>query len=90
MTQVTLNIPDSEFDFFMKLIQKFNYTTVKEEDILDERRATESTSTFLTSPLYIPTEPEKAAIEEGYLQSKRGQISNHTQVTERLQKKHNL
>ncbi len=29
MKQVTLNIPDNEFDFFMKLIQKFNYKTTE-------------------------------------------------------------
>lgn len=48
MTQVTLNIPDNEFNFFMKLIEKFNYATEINEfqlsqemkDILDERRTT--------------------------------------------------
>ncbi len=26
MTQITLNIPDNEIDFFLKLIKKFNYS----------------------------------------------------------------
>ena len=26
MTQITLNIPDNEIDFFLKLAKKFNYT----------------------------------------------------------------
>jgi hypothetical protein len=33
MKQVTLHIPDSEFDFFMQLIQKFKYKTSKAENI---------------------------------------------------------
>lgn len=44
----------------------------------------------ILSPFYIPTESEKAAIEEGYAQSKRGEVLSHIQVTERLKKKHNL
>ncbi len=46
MTQITLNIPDNELGFFMKLIEKFNYEplindfSVNQEmkDLLDERR----------------------------------------------------
>ena len=26
MTQITLNIPDTEIDFFLKIVEKFNYT----------------------------------------------------------------
>lgn len=56
MTQVTLNIPDNEFNFFMKLIEKFNYTTeIKEfelsqemKNILDERRTTFVAEEFIT------------------------------------------
>lgn len=31
MTQITLNIPDNEMDFFLKLMKKFNYS-VSEND----------------------------------------------------------
>jgi hypothetical protein len=55
MTQITLNIPDSEVSFFMKLIEKFNYETVINEfsmteemkNLLDERRATSKASDFI-------------------------------------------
>ena len=48
MTQITLNIPDNELDFFLKLAKKFNYS-VSENDfeltseqiaILDKSAAT--------------------------------------------------
>ncbi len=36
MTQVILNIPDKELDFFMKLVQKFKYQLVKNDaDLTD-------------------------------------------------------
>lgn len=46
MTQVTLNIPDQDLNFFMQLIEKFNYdTTISDfemtseiKNILDTRR----------------------------------------------------
>ena len=55
MTQITLNIPDNELSFFMKLIEKFNYETVINEfsinqemmDLLDERRATTKTDAYI-------------------------------------------
>lgn len=55
MTQITLNIPDSELSFFMKLIEKFNYETVVNEfsftdemkNLLDERRATSKVDDFI-------------------------------------------
>ncbi len=55
MTQITLNIPDSELSFFMKLIEKFNYETVINEfsvteemkNMLDERRSTITTDDFI-------------------------------------------
>jgi hypothetical protein len=55
MTQITLNIPDNELSFFMKLIEKFNYETVVNEfsinqemiNLLDERRATAKTDDFI-------------------------------------------
>ena len=55
MTQITLNIPDSELSFFMKLIEKFNYETVINEfsvteemkNMLDERRSTSKTDDFI-------------------------------------------
>lgn len=55
MTQITLNIPDNELSFFMKLIEKFNYETVINEislteemkNLLDERRSTSRTDDFI-------------------------------------------
>jgi hypothetical protein len=55
MTQITLNIPDNELSFFMKLIEKFNYETVIYEfsateemkSVLDERRSTSNTEDFI-------------------------------------------
>ncbi len=55
MTQITLNIPDCELSFFMKLIEKFNYETVINEfsvteemkNLLDERRSTSKTDDFI-------------------------------------------
>ncbi|CAN1559014.1 hypothetical protein MCEGE10_02542 [Flavobacteriaceae bacterium] len=55
MIQITLNIPDNELSFFMKLIEKFNYETVINEfsinqemmNLLDERRATVKTDDFI-------------------------------------------
>lgn len=55
MTKVTLNIPDNELGFFMKLIEKFNYETVENEfsiseemkNILDERRASSKKEDFI-------------------------------------------
>ncbi|WP_269242569.1 hypothetical protein [Flavobacterium limnophilum] len=55
MTQITLNIPDNELSFFMKLIEKFNYETVINEfsvtdemkNLLDERRATSKADDFI-------------------------------------------
>ena len=55
MTQITLNIPDHEVSFFMKLIEKFNYETVinefslsqEMEKLLDERRATSKADDFI-------------------------------------------
>ena len=52
MTQITLNIPDNELSFFMKLIEKFNYEPLINEfsinqemkDLLDERRLSSSSS----------------------------------------------
>jgi hypothetical protein len=55
MKQITLNIPDSELSFFMKLIEKFNYETVVNDisitqqmkDVLDERRETSKKEDFI-------------------------------------------
>ena len=55
MTQITLNIPDNELGFFMKLIEKFNYETVINEfslteemkNVLDERRSTSKSDDFI-------------------------------------------
>lgn len=35
MTQVILNIPDKELDFFMTLVQKFKYQLVDDKDSND-------------------------------------------------------
>lgn len=56
MTQITLNIPDNELGFFMKLIEKFNYEplindfSINQEmkNILDERRATSSNEDYVS------------------------------------------
>jgi hypothetical protein len=56
MTQITLNIPDNELSFFMKLIEKFNYEplindfSMNEEmkSLLDERRATSRKEDFVS------------------------------------------
>ncbi|MFC4741003.1 hypothetical protein ACFO3U_13450 [Flavobacterium ponti] len=55
MKQITLNIPDSELSFFMKLIEKFNYETVVNDisitqqmkDVLDERKETSKKEDFI-------------------------------------------
>ncbi|HEY1193990.1 hypothetical protein [Flavobacterium sp.] len=55
MTQITLNIPDEELTFFMKLIEKFNYETVindfsvsdEMKNLLDERRLTSKVENFV-------------------------------------------
>lgn len=56
MTQITLNIPDNELGFFMKLIEKFNYEplindfSMNEEmkNLLDERRATSTNEDYVS------------------------------------------
>ena len=56
MTQITLNIPDNELDFFLKLIKKFNYKPLINDfsmnqeikDLLDERRATSKNENFVS------------------------------------------
>lgn len=55
MTQITLNIPDEELTFFMKLIEKFNYETIindfsvsdEMKNLLDHRRATSKSEDFI-------------------------------------------
>ncbi len=55
MTQITLNIPDNELGFFLKLIEKFNYEplindfSVNQEmkDLLDERRNSSEKEDYL-------------------------------------------
>jgi len=55
MTQITLNIPDNELGFFLKLIEKFNYEplindfSVNQEmkDLLDDRRSTSEKEDYL-------------------------------------------
>lgn len=55
MKQITLNIPENELNFFMKLIDKFNYETVVNDmsisqemkSVLDERRKTSKTIDFI-------------------------------------------
>jgi hypothetical protein len=32
MRQLTLNIPDKEYDFFLQLLKKFNFVKIKETD----------------------------------------------------------
>lgn len=56
VTQITLNIPDSELDFFMRLKSKFNYTTSEESYVLTsemkenlDERLEEDTDTYISS-----------------------------------------
>ena len=57
MKQVILNIPDGEFDFFMKLIHKFKYKVAEDSDyvisdedrqLVDERRKTAKPSDYIS------------------------------------------
>ena len=57
MHQITLSIPDNDFHFFMKLIQKFNYKTTAEnsfsltkeqKEILDKRRKTAKPENYIS------------------------------------------
>ncbi len=55
MTQITLNIPDNELGFFLKLIENFNYELLINEfsvnqemkDLLDNRRSTSEKEDYL-------------------------------------------
>ena len=55
MSQITLNIPDNELVFFMKLIEKFNYEPLindfsmnqEMKDLLDERRLNSNKEDFV-------------------------------------------
>jgi hypothetical protein len=55
MTQVTLNIPDNELSFFLKLIEKFNYEALindfsmsqEMKDLLDERRNSSTNEDYI-------------------------------------------
>jgi hypothetical protein len=55
MTQITLNIPDNELSFFLKLVEKFNYDpsinefSINQEmkDLLDERLLPSSNEDYL-------------------------------------------
>ncbi|WP_282787954.1 hypothetical protein [Flavobacterium croceum] len=55
MTKITLNIPDNELGFFLKLIEKFNYeplihdfsVTQEMKDLLDERRNSSEKEDYL-------------------------------------------
>lgn len=55
MTQVTLNIPDQDLNFFMQLIEKFNYdTTISEfemtteiKNLLDTRRKNSNKENYI-------------------------------------------
>jgi hypothetical protein len=56
MTQITLNIPDDELAFFMKLIEKFNYESLVNDfsmneemkDLLDKRRSTSNNEDYIS------------------------------------------
>jgi hypothetical protein len=56
MTQITLNIPDDELGFFMKLIEKFNYESLVTDfsmnqdikNLLDERRSTSNNEDYVS------------------------------------------
>jgi hypothetical protein len=53
MKNVTLSIPDGEYEFFMKLVEKFNYSNSEQitlsneqKKILEERRSMNNTDNF--------------------------------------------
>jgi len=57
MKRVILNIPDKEFDFFMKLVQKFKYKIYEPADytipedvqqMVEERRTTAKSSDYIS------------------------------------------
>jgi len=55
MKNVTLSIPDGEYEFFMKLVEKFNYSNSEQitlsneqKKILEVRRSMNNTDNFLT------------------------------------------
>ncbi len=57
MKQAILNIPEGEFDFFMKLVQKFKYKTPETIDytitedvqqLVEERRESAKASDYIT------------------------------------------
>ena len=56
MTQITPNIPDNELEFFLKLIEKFNYDSLindfsisqEMKNILDDRRASSSNEDYIS------------------------------------------
>jgi hypothetical protein len=56
MKQVTLNIPDRDYDFFIELLKKFNFIKIKEADfvipeehkkLVRERRKTAGKNDFI-------------------------------------------
>jgi hypothetical protein len=55
MTQITLNIPDQDLNFFMQLIEKFNYdTTISDfemtseiKNLLDTRRKNSNEENYI-------------------------------------------
>jgi len=58
MKQVTLHIPDNEFDFFMELVKKFKYKTaetaiysIPEEvkKLVEDRRKSAKSTDYLTT-----------------------------------------
>jgi hypothetical protein len=56
MKRITLNIPESEYEFFMDLLQRFNYKTIVEEDVIPReiqefvihRQQTAGSSNYIT------------------------------------------
>lgn len=50
MKQLVLNIPDSEYNFFMKVIENFNFIKVaKEKDIIVNKKKEEIIADFKQS-----------------------------------------
>lgn len=39
MKQLTLNIPDNQYAFFLELVQKLGFVTIEEQDIPEEHKA---------------------------------------------------
>jgi hypothetical protein len=72
-----------------QVMGKVNDTHVLEAVyLLLEREARHETE--MLSPLYVPSEDELAAIEEGYMESEKGETVSHDQLKSEMERKYSL